>query len=386
MPIGVSTNASNVLSWTVTEVTSPVAPGGSLAGTGSFSASLFFDENNKPLDFNTGQPLSDIEFMQGDEIAFVFDEHDNTGFVGYIDNSSFNGSEGMMTSASFNLITYMNQLSTQRDLPPVLNETPDEIFRIYMRTVFPSLPGNRVNYIGSDTTPRSFIGWTGDVWQALCALAAMLNCEIATTGFYNDGIVIRDIGQRVVDLSNRTAPTQQFRSNNLGRYVDVTYQNQTVISTVLSSTKNISPNPSVEVAVTGYGPGIISHPNVTTNDGRSNLWAAEGDYSYMVEYDCSDHVNTVQVARAYTPVINHNGGEPLFVSLVANMTSTKPSRYNPSGVYEMRLRLFDVADNLIATHTTTASLNTRATINLTSTPANVTKFQVDVSKEWIWNN
>lgn len=381
MPIAFSERAHNFLSWNVTETTTPTAPGASLAGTGSASFTFMFGEHNKPIDYTTNSPIDDIEFIQGDEALVELSILGTPTYLpGHIDNATFVGSEGMQTSASFDLVSMMNMLSVVRDVPPVVEKYLDEIFSIYIGTVHPGAP---INYEGSDSNLYSFIGWTGDVWQGLCSLAAMTGMEITFDGFE---FIIRDIGQNVVDFGNRTAPTQQFRSNNLGRYIDVTYQNQTVISTILAARENLSPNPSLEADDTGWIGGIISHPDVTTNMGRSTLWSANGTYSYMVEYDCDDHVATTETARIFGPVIPVTPGKPVYVSVVANMFTDKPDRFTPTGNYTLRVRGFDALDNQVGPDVTeTYHLGTRGGFSHTF-PGSVTQIQADVSKDWTWTN
>lgn len=382
MPILIADEFHNFLSWNISEATTPTAPGGQIAGTGSASFSVMFTDISKPLNANNlYQTVDDVEFIQGEAASIALSRASSGLVQGFVDNATFNGSEGMQTAASFDIITFMNQLSVVRDLPPILESSLEDVFDAYLRTVFPQF--SFLDYQGSDQNIYSFIGWTGDVWQALCSLAAMTGMEIV---FDNELFIVRDIGQNVIDFSNRTAPTQRFRSNNLGRYVDVTYQNQTVISTILAARENLSPNPSVEVADTGWIEGIISHPNVTTNGGRTNLWASNGSYSFMAEYDCSDHVTTPETARIYSPVVQIQPGKSFFVSMAANMLTDNPSRFTPTGNYTLRVRGFDSVGNQVGPNVAeTYPLGTRGGFSYIF-PMNVTQIQADVSKEWVWDN
>lgn len=234
--------------WELTNTVSPSAAGLSSEGYGQLSA--------------TAQPGVDDEFVIDRDVTVTFskDEPD----VDTNEPLSFGSVEGWVSGystyglvqddltpetrgpASITITPNLAILNVDRDAPAVVNVSLSEVFQTYVGLVTSSLP---VAYEATENPVVSVPGWTGNVWEYISNLAAIKGVELSYTG---NGLVVRDIQVEALEQEFMGDPSYQFNAGSSGRYVEVAYQDQTVITSIEANLTNFSQNPKLGVNSTGW--------------------------------------------------------------------------------------------------------------------------------------
>jgi len=283
---GVPSPAFIGVDWELTNTVSPSAAGLPSEGYGQLSA--------------TAQPGVDDEFVIDRDVTVTFSKDDPD--VDTNEPIPFGSVEGWVSGystyglvaddltpetrgpASITITPNLAILNVDRDVPAVVNVSLSEAFQTYVGLVTSSLP---VSYEATNNPIVSFPGWSGNVWEYVSNLAAIKGVELTYTG---NGLVVRDIQVDALEQEFMGDPSYQFTDGSAGQYVEVAYQDQTVITSIEANLVNYSENPSLEVSGTGWGavtPGPLN-PGIQSTTSSRGLIVAVGNN--MMGYNPDGHL------------------------------------------------------------------------------------------------
>lgn len=254
----------DISGWSVGETTNPPTIGLPNPGTGGVSGSAAYG--------------SESELAIEKDATFTATPFPGAEIVGTIESATVIGSAGMDASVDWSMGSYFGGLSVDRVAPPILNQTLGSILQTYIGLVYSNpipVQSSRVPLPGFDSDIYSFPGWSGNVWAHICDLLARVGAEIVywsdTSG--QPAIEVRPLSSMTLDLDDKTPPVIRYESGSPGHQVDVVYQNQRVITSVLPDLDNLSENPSLESNSTGWSGSFMDGSSITA-DLTSVTWGA----------------------------------------------------------------------------------------------------------------
>lgn len=318
---GTPATLGDIANWGVGETTNPPAIGLPNPGTGGASGSAVYgSESELAIEKQailTTTPFPDAELH------------------GHINSVTVTGSPSVEASIDWSLVPYFGGLSVERTAPPVLNKTLGSILETYIGLVYDTpltVQSVRIPLPGFDSTLYSFPGWRGNVWAQICDLLTKVRAEIVyqPTALGQPMIEVRPLSSITIDLDDKQPPVMRYEQGSPGHQIDVTYQNQRVISSMLADIANYSQNPSLESNSTGWS---VASPGITPLAGYGASLASDGNIVVAVGTSgiksSSDGITwTTRTApiAAYATV-TYGGG--LFVALASSGTVAATS---PDGI------------------------------------------------------
>ena len=267
LEIGNRTEANLVQGWSVQEGTTPASVNGDLPGYGGVNVTI--------------PPVGDDEFLIDESVRFV---DDTLGTIsGYVDGSSLDVDDHIRGGVSFDIATTLNALNTERRALPVMDMPLSSIIQAYVNLATNELS---TDYQATSDPVLTFPSWEGNVWEHLNALCAINRVEIVVV---DTTVVVRDMGGTVLQWENSSLPNVSFDDSNLGREIDVTYQNPVSYASIEPNIYNYVLNPSFEGntstgwTVTATQNGMPVTPTLSTPTGISY----SGNRSLRAEYSPS---------------------------------------------------------------------------------------------------
>lgn len=211
-----SGNKSALISYSVTEDSSPVDPSDTSGGTGQFSFSVMEDES----------PNGSI-LLHGDSAQIV--DQSNGRTTGNVNGLATSG--GTDAKAGITQVTAdsrLNILNSSKTAQP-FNGTLGDAFRYYLSLC--DITTGVVVDNGLETIPVVFKGWVGNVWDAINKqLAPAFGAEVSLV---SNNVVFRPIRLRKAITTKADSFTWNVTNQDLAQSVEIYNYNTAVVTDTL---------------------------------------------------------------------------------------------------------------------------------------------------------